>query len=755
MNARRHTAAAVPTCPKCAHAVAPWEAHAAEAAFVVALVGPPNVGKTSVFNGLTGQFQHVGNWPGKTVSYHGGLVPHPQTPVLVVDLPGLYSLSPLSLEEDLAREWLYLYPFDGLLNVVDASHLPRSLYLTAELLEMGLPVLVVLNMWDVARKEGVDIDVDRMAALLGVPVVPTVARTEQGLDELRALLPRWLAGKARPGRSPRYPQRVEQARARIQALLEPHLPEWSEARRRGLALKLLEGQTDLLGKLFPPEVAEPLKVRVEALREAYRRTWNEDPALAVADARFGWVEGVLRAVVRSRSDARFTFTRWLDAWVTHRWLGLPLFFLVMWLVFHLVVNVTEPFIGWVEGVFQGVVRYALLEVLAGLHAPLWLRSLVVDGVLAGVGSMLSFLPGLTLLYLFLAWLEDSGYMARVAFVMDRVMQVVGLHGKAFLPLMLGLGCNVPAVYATRTLERWQDRLTTALVIPFVSCSARLPVYLVFALAFFPKNTATVVWGMYLLGFAVALASAWVLRRRVLPQEQEAPFLLELPPYHWPNWTVIGRQVKRQVSAFVTQAGTVIVGVAVVLWFLMNLPWGVEDPRASWFGRVSAAVAPALQPLGFGRWDAAGALLSGFIAKEVVVSTMGQIYLGEMQPTAALLARPTGEDWQAALDHLGPGLLRALREAFARLMGWKAGVFQVGEDAVNAHLLAALQSRYSPAAALAFLVFVLLYVPCMATVAALQQEFGVRWAAFSLIYQITVAWVLAWAAYHLALALGLG
>ncbi len=754
MNTRRHAPSEV-TCPRCSSVEVPWETVTQQAAYTVALVGPPNVGKTSLFNYLTGQFQHVGNWPGKTVTYHAGLLPAEPGPVLVVDLPGLYSLVPLSAEEELARELLYLYPFDALVNVVDASHLPRSLYLTAELLELGRPVLVALNMWDVARREGIQIDVERMAVLLGAPVIPTVARSEEGMKVLQEHLPRWLGEGPAPGRAPRYPERIQEARERLQALIEPYLPEWPEAQVQGLALKLLEGQTDLLGKLFEPETAAALKARVEALREVYRRTWKEDPALAVADARFGWVEGVLRASVRTTAPTRFTLTRRLDAVVTHRWLGLPLFFLVMWLVFHLVVNVTEPFIGWVEGVFQGVVRYALLEVLAGLRAPLWLRSLVVDGVLAGVGSMLSFLPGLTLLYLFLAWLEDSGYMARVAFVMDRMMQAVGLHGKAFLPLMLGLGCNVPAVYATRTLERWQDRLTTALVIPFVSCSARLPVYLVFALAFFPKNTATVVWGMYLLGFVVALASAWVLRRRVLPQGQEAPFLLELPPYHWPNWTVIGRQVKRQVSAFVTQAGTVIVGVAVVLWFLMNLPWGVEDPRASWFGRVSAAVAPALQPLGFGRWDAAGALLSGFIAKEVVVSTMGQIYLGEMQPTAALLARPTGEEWQAALDHLGPGLLRALREAFARLMGWKAGVFQVGEDAVNAHLLAALQSRYSPAAALAFLVFVLLYVPCMATVAALQQEFGARWAAFSLIYQITVAWVLAWAAYHLALALGLG
>ncbi len=747
------TLATPTTCPKCAEA-AVTQPRVAAAQFTVALVGNPNAGKTSVFNALTGQHQHVGNWPGKTVTYQEGLWQTAGFDVRLVDLPGTYSLAALSPEERLARDALLQMPFAAVLNVVDASHLARHLYLTAEVLELGLPVLVVLNMWDVARREGVRVDVARLEALLGVPVVPTVARTPQGTALLQQRLAAWLAQGPQPGRAPRYPARIEQAIDEIVALLASALPDLPRPRLRWLALKMLEGQDDLLHVLLPPAAAASLLAQVQARVAAYRRAWGEDPALLVADARYGWVQGLLRAVVTSARGARFAVSQTLDRLVTHRWLGLPLFFLVMLLLFHLVVNVADPLIGWTEGVFQGPVRHALLWGLARLRAPLWLRSLLVDGVLAGVGSMMTFLPGLTLLYVFLAWLEDSGYMARVAFVMDRAMRVFGLHGKAFLPLLLGLGCNVPAVYATRTLERRRDRLVTALVIPFVSCSARLPVYLIFGLAFFGPATVWVVWGLYLTGLAVALASAWLLQRVLLPGEPPAPFVLELPPYHWPNIHVIGRQVRNQVRAFVTQAGTVIVAISVVLWLLMNMPWGVQRPEQSWFGRLSQGLAPALAPLGFGRWEAAGALLTGMIAKEVVVTTMGQIYLGEMTTSEAALAPPTAADWRADGQHVGPGLWAALRDAARQLTGRSRPAAFASEDATSGRLAAALRQHFSPAAALAFVVFTLLYVPCMATLAAQYHEFGARWAGLALAYQLSVAWVLAWLTYHVAQGVGL-
>ncbi len=741
--------AAPQRCARCHGSQAPWHDHIPLGTPVVALVGAPNVGKTSLFNALTGQYQHTGNWPGKTVSYHIGFVEEDDGSFMLVDLPGLYSLSPLSLEERLAQEQLAFYPFDGVLHVVDASHLARDLYLLAEVLEMGRPVMVALNMWDVARREGMEIAVAKMESLLGVPVVPAVARHEEGVMVLRRRLTQWLALGPRPGRPPRYPPRIEEAVACMEKALAPVFKEWPCERLRWLALRLLEGQEELLDALLPREQADVLQPEVASIRASYQRLWGEDPALVVADARYGWAEGIFRAVVTNPGRQRFQVTRLIDQVVAHRWLGLPLFFLVMFLVFHLVINITDPFISWLEGVFQGPVRHGLLWVLHALSAPFWLRSLLVDGVLAGVGSMMTFLPGLTLLYLFLAWLEDSGYMARVAFVMDRVMQWVGLHGKAILPLILGLGCNVPAIYATRTLERWQDRLVTSLVIPFVSCSARLPIYLIFGLAFFGPDTVWVVWGLYVLGFVIALTSAALLHRLLFPQEPPEPFLLELPPYHWPNRRVIGRQVREQVREFVVRAGTVIVVISVFLWVLMNLPWGVQDPRQSWFGKVSAFLAPGLEPLGFGRWEASGALLSGMVAKEVVVSTMGQIYLGEMEHSPEDLLPPSREAWKEDLQLLGSGLLMTVLEAGRNLVGLRPASFEVPPSTLEAGLVSALQQHFTPAGALAFMVFALLYVPCMATLAALYQEFGLRWAAFALVYQVSVAWLSAWVIYHLA------
>ncbi len=713
----------------------------------LALVGNPNAGKTSLFNALTGQDQHVGNWPGKTVTYQEGLW-RAARDVLLVDLPGTYSLTAFTPEEALARDVLARAPLDGVLNVVDASHLDRHLYLTAEVLELGLPTLVVLNMMDVAAREGVTVDTDALAQALGVPVVPTIAARGQGLDDLAVYLRQDPAAWGRNPRPVRYPPEVDDAAQQLVALLHQH--GYHDPRARWVALKLLEGQDALAAALFTDAAREAVRKAARDARNALRQALGDDPALIIADARYGWAHGLVQRVVRRAGRAGFSWSRALDRWAMHRWLGLPLFLLIMGFMFHLVVNVSEPLLTWLEMVLNGPVQRAVLAGLHAVHAPLWLRSLVVDGVLAGVGSMLTFVPGLTLLYLALAWLEDSGYMARVAFLMDRVMRAFGLHGKAFLPLLLGLGCNVPAVYATRTLERRRDRLLVALVIPFMSCSARLPVYLVFTLTFFPTRAALIIWGLYVLGMVVALASARLLSH-LLPPEEAGYFVLELPPYHWPTPAVLWRQVYRQVREFVVRAGTVIVAISVVLWALTHLPWGAPLER-SLLARVSARLAPALEPLGFGKWEAASALLSGFIAKEVVVATMGTIYVGGELDAQALMA-PEPFAWGEAVRQTVVGLGQALGEAARRLVGLGQGVgwLQVGD--ADPGLSTALRQAFTPPAALAFLVFTLLYVPCAATVAAIRQEFGARWALVSVVYQLSVAWSFAWIAYRLAQFVG--
>jgi ferrous iron transport protein B len=389
-----------------------------------------------------------------------------------------------------------------------------------------------------------------------------------------------------------------------------------------------------------------------------------------------------------------------------------------------------------------------------LAAPDWFVSLVVDGVIAGVGAVLVFVPGLIVLYLFLTLLEDSGYMARVAFVMDRVMRFTGLHGKSFMPMVLGFGCAVPAIYATRTLESRNQRILTSLVLPLMSCSARLPVYVVFGLAFFGTAAGNVITGLYVFGVVLAAVVASVLSRTILREREDSVFALELPPYRMPMLRVLWRHTWQKTREFVVKAGTVIFAVVVVLWFAMSLPWGVEDQRDSYFGQASAAVAPVFEPAGFGGWEATGALVTGFIAKEVVVSTMGQIYVGgEPEQTDGDAATPTlGQD----LREIGAGLVEASASALQATISLLPGIdLASGGDAEpeDTALGSALQAAFSPLAAVGFVLFVLVYTPCVATLAALRDEFGWRWAALSGAYQFALAWLLAVVVYQVGTRLG--
>ena len=500
--------------------------------------------------------------------------------------------------------------------------------------------------------------------------------------------------------------------------------------------------------------AAPVLAVAEEHATQLRSVYGDDVDLMTADRRFGFVSGIAREVVSRDALNRDDLTRRIDDVLTHRWLGLPIFFAIMYVVFRLVIDVSAPFLHWVDGVINGPVALLADSLLTAIGAPDWLQSLVVEGVIAGVGGVLVFVPGLMVLFFFLALLEDSGYLARAAFVMDRFMRVIGLHGKSFIPMVLGIGCAVPAIYATRTLSSRRDRILTALLTPLMSCSARLPVYVVFGLALFGTAAGTVIWVMYALGIAVALVVGSIFSRTILKADQSSAFVLELPPYRRPALRGLLLHTWERVRAFLAKAGRVILLASLALWLLLNLPWGTTDQQDSYYGQVAEAISPVFVPVGFGDWESTGALLSGLAAKEVVVSALSQIF-GTDAPAEEPEAAPPdlGQAVTGSVTGFGDAAVTAARTLVGIIPG--VNLVEAEDEPEDTALSAALRAHYTPLSAFALLAFVLLYVPCVATLGAIRHEFGGRWAALSAAYQTTVAWLVAFVIYQGGLLLGFG
>jgi len=551
-----------------------------------------------------------------------------------------------------------------------------------------------------------------------------------------------------------YGQDVERAIEELTAHLSQFgaLPaNWGA---RWTAIKLLEDDYEVVTQVQTLrggiEAVEFSRQQIASLRTIY----GDDVDLLIADRRYGYINGLVRQVHTANDHDRLAMTERIDSIVTHRWLGLPIFLVVMYLVFRLVIDVSAPFLDWVDFVITGPVSNWATRLLTFAQAPEWLHSLAVDGVIAGVGAVLVFVPGLMVLYFFLAVLEDSGYMSRAAFVMDHFMRYVGLHGKSFIPLVLGFGCGVPAIYATRTLPSQRDRVLTALLVPFMSCSARLPVYVVFGLAFFGTQAGSAIWVLYAGGIVLAMAAAWVYTHTILKPDRSSHFILEMPPYRRPQWRGLFIHMWENTRQFVRKAWTIILGVSIIMWLLMNLPLDAESTRESYYGRVSAAAAPAFAPLGFGEWESTGALISGFVAKEIVVSTLAQVYAAE-----AGIAEEFAEDSYGPttlmedFGYIVVGFATATMDSVKTLISIIPGVNLAGaepEDEPSSSLTLALQRHFSTASAIAFLVFVLVYVPCITAISAMRKEFGGKWALFSAVYQTALAWVLAFVVYRVAL-----
>ncbi len=655
-------------------------------AYRIALVGNPNCGKTTLFNALTGARQRVGNWPGVTVEKKSGEYRIDDARFEVVDLPGIYSLDvadqTVSLDEKVARDYIQSGEADLIVNIVDAANLERNLYLTTEVAEMGVPLLVALNMTDVAAAKGMEVDVDELAARLGCPVAPLIASRGQGIEALkRAILD---AVVARP-------------RARI---------------------ALPAGDPD-----------------------------EEDADIAIAGARYELARQIASACVRSGGRATHDLTERIDRVVLNRALGIPIFLLTMYLMFMFTINIGGAFIDFFDQAAGALFVDGLAQLLGGLGAPEWLTVLLAKGVGGGIQTVATFIPVIGFLYLFLSVLEDSGYMARAAFVMDRFMRWVGLPGKSFVPLIVGFGCNVPAIMATRTLENRRDRLMTIAMAPFMSCGARLPVYVLFAAAFFPANAQNVVFALYLLGIAVAVGTGLILRNSLL-EGKATPYLMELPPYHVPTLKSVFIHAWERLKGFVVGAGRIIVPMVLVLNFLNAIgtdgSFGNEDSDQSVLAEIGRTITPAFSPFGLTEenWPAAVGIFTGILAKEAVVGTLDAAYTALAESDAAAAGKAPKEEEAFVLADKLAAAVATIPEKLGEALGKWGDPLGLGvgdlsdQDAVakaqevSAGTFGAMAARFDGAAgAFAYLVFILLYTPCTAALAAVHQESGARWMLF--------------------------
>ena len=665
----------------------------------IALAGNPNCGKTTLFNALTGSNQYVGNWPGVTVEKKEGTARMGEKVLTVVDLPGIYSLSPYSMEEIVARDFIIGEAPDCIVDIVDATNLERNLYLTVQLLELERPTVVALNFMDEVNKRGDRIDVDRLTKELGVPVVPITARTGEGLEELLHTAHRQMHLGCTIEPDDLYDDFTHDIHHRMGELIHDYayaagLPaHWA-------AIKLLEGD-DIVAKALdlPSEVEDRLE---EVVAEYENSSDLGDRETLIADSRYQYIEKVVSAaVVKGQRAGQATFSDKVDRVVTHKVFAIPLFLCTMLLMFAVTFG---PFGSWLSdlvGAGMDALSLWLNGTLTGLGVSQVLISLLCDGIIGGVGGVLTFLPQIALLFFFLSFLEDSGYMSRAAFIMDRLLRRFGLSGKAFIPMLMGFGCSVPAIMGARTMENEKDRRMTILLVPFMSCSAKLPVYGLIASAFFGPWAGLVVFGLYVIGMVTGILSGLLFKRTLFAGEP-APFVLELPPYRLPSLSNMMTHVWQKVKGFLVKAGTLILLMSMLLWLLQSFDFSlhmVSDASDSMLGALGSVLAPVFAPCGFGHWQAAVALLTGFIAKEMVVSSLSMFY--------------------------GFPLTAAGGEVAAAMTG------------------------FTPLSAFSMLVFVLLYVPCVAAVSTLFKEMNSKkWAWFSIAWQLGCAYVMSMLVYQL-------
>ena len=687
----------------------------------VALVGNPNCGKTSIFNIAAHAHERVGNYSGVTVDEKVGTFQHKGYTFNLVDLPGTYSLSAYSPEELYVRKHILEKNPDIILNVVDGSNLERNLYLTTQLIDMDITMVMALNMYDELQRSGDQIDIDQLSTLLGMPIVPTTGRSGDGIDRLFDKIIEVYEGRDARSRHIHVNHGRVLEKSIIQLRTELYKHGFSDAlSTRFLSIKLLENdkQLEQYVKGRDPDgsvmkmrnqIAEEFKSSsgrrlVEGDQKGHRvdvEADQQDIESAITDAKYAFVRGALaECYKRNGKSTLHALTDKIDAIVTHRWLGYPVFLVVMFITFWCTFALGQYPMDWLEALF------ALLgDWVGNLMSEGPLRSLVVDGIITGVGSVLVFLPNILILYLFISFMEDSGYMARAAFIMDKLMHRMGLHGKSFIPMIMGFGCNVPAIMATRTIEDRKSRLLTMLVIPMMSCSARIPVYVILVSAFFSQYAAYVIMGLYLLGMIMAVLMAKLFSRFFVKGES-LPFVMELPPYRMPTAKAVLRHTWEKGKEYLKKMGTIILGASIIVWALSYFPMNddrQQQAENSYMAKIGKTIEPAMRPCGFD-WRQSVSLLAGVGAKEVVASTMAVVYATSTEEAEALEADFESDENESRIAQL-------------------------------------IHDNMTPLSAASMLIFILLYMPCVSTIVAIKNESGKwKWALFTVAYTIILAWL---------------
>lgn len=668
----------------------------------IGLIGNPNVGKSTLFNALTGSHQHVGNWPGKTIEKKEGEFIFQDKKIRLVDLPGCYSLTAYTEEEAVTFEFIQNEKPDTIIQIIDAQNLERNLFLTIQLIELGAPLVLALNMADLAEKEGIKINVQELALLLNVPVVVIDAKTKKGIDSLmRASFKQALSKNVcRPAKLT-YGRDINDELNKISSFLN-NQKDLAQKEIDWTAIKLLEGDwravKNIRKKSYFPELKDLVRQSIARLGTVFNKNINT----ILANTRYGFIRGLCQdAVIRKKVSAHKKWSEKFDNIVMNKFAGLPIFLFVAWIIFQITFKVSEPLTGLLEKLFIFLGDKASFF-LAAAGMPDWSISLIVDGIIGGVGGVLVFIPIIGILFFLIALLEDTGYMARVAYIMDKLMHRIGLHGKAFIPLILGFGCNVPGIMATRTLRTKKDRLLTILISPFISCGARLPVYALFTAVFFSAYQGWVIFSLYLLGIILAIAMGLIFKK-IFFKKLSSPFVIELPPYRLPSLQGLLIHVWENLWSFIKKAGTIILVFSIIIWFIASVPFGVAyGSQDSLAGKMGQTISPVFKPLGFDNWQSSVALLFGFVAKEVVVGTFGTLY----------------------------------------------NVDDIESEEGESFLGNALQNDFTPLSSYAFMVFVLLYVPCVAVLAVVKRETNSwKWPLFMVGYTTTIAWVMAFIIYQ--------